>query len=119
MSNKEAFRLPIEIKDFAHLIHTLAGKYDTHTIWSDFIEVCACSISNAVDKTRFKVREQMYLDIVKKYSTKELNTMSKLFAAITLALERNPRQDFLGRVYEHLGIQQQLSRPGIYPLLCL
>lgn len=72
----------------------------------DFISVCACTISNSVDRVRFAVREKMYLDIAKKYAKEGLATMSRLLAATTIALERNPAQDFLGSVYTHLRLQQ-------------
>lgn len=102
--------------DFIRTVQSLSGKYSLHTVWSDFISVCACTISNSVDRVRFAVREKVYLDIAKKYAKEGLATMSRLLAATAIALERNPAQDFLGSVYTHLRLQQQEPLPDIYSL---
>ena len=98
--------LPVDERDFVREVQSLAGKYSLHTVWSDFISLCACTISNSVDRVRPAIREQMYLDIAKKYTKEGLDTMSRLFAATVVALEQNPAQDFLGTVYTHLRLQQ-------------
>lgn len=108
--------LPVDVRGFIKTIRPLFGRHDAHTVWSDFIGMCACSISNAVDRVRFSAREKSYLDTVTRYGKEDLDVMSKLFASVVLALERNPRQDFLGTVYQHLGIQQHSHWSGIYAL---
>ena len=108
--------LPVDVRGFIKTIRPLFGRHDAHTVWSDFIGMCACSISNAVDRVRFSAREKSYLDTVTRYGKEDLDVMYKLFASVVLALERNPRQDFLGTVYQHLGIQQQGTGSGVYAL---
>lgn len=106
MEKAKKHDLPIEEPDFIRMVQSLSGKRGVYDVWNDFIGICACTISNAVDKVRFSVRERAYLDTVKKYTKEELSTMSKLFAAVVLALERDPAQDFLGSIYTHLRLQQ-------------
>ena len=116
LKKKRERDLPVDVHGFIEDIRPLFGRHDAHTVWHDFIGVCACSISNAVDKVRFSSRERLYLNTVARYNKEDLDVMSKLFASVVLALERNPRQDFLGTVYQHLGIQQHSPGSGIYTL---
>jgi type I restriction-modification system DNA methylase subunit len=44
-------------------------------------------------------REKQYLSISGKYDKNELEVFSKMLAITTMALEENPSQDFLGRVF--------------------
>lgn len=82
----------------------LAYTRSSHTVWDDFVIITACSFSNAVDKTHFEQREKMYMDIIQKYSKEERDAFAILLADLTLALEENPNQDFLGNIYMELDL---------------
>lgn len=62
------------------------------------------AISNAVDKTHYDEREKRYLSIIKKYTKVEQKLFPELCAYITMALEDNPEQDFLGKIFMALGL---------------
>lgn len=64
----------------------------------------ACAISNAVDKSHFNEREAMYLKRIQKYSKKEQELFPQLAAEVVLALEKNPEQDFLGKIFMELNL---------------
>lgn len=85
------------IKDF----NSLSVSHNAWTVWQDFVDMSAYSLVNTVDKRDevWKKREAAYLEIVKKYSHEELDTIVKLFATTVMALEDNPAQDFLGKLY--------------------
>lgn len=51
-----------------------------------------------------KKNENRYKDITKNYSESEIETIVKIFAEITNALEANPFQDFLGDLYMQLDM---------------
>src|SRR5260221_467427 len=53
------------------LIKKFSYSHHTHTVFADFVEMAAISISNAIDRTQFDLREKRYLDIVRKYSKEE------------------------------------------------
>ena len=58
-------------KDFGDAFVHLAERHGRHEVWSDFITMSACAISNASD-TRFQQeREALYMASVKRY-TQEL-----------------------------------------------
>jgi len=73
-------------------------------VWSDFIVMAACALSNVVDTNHYEEREARYCHIIGKYSMQEQKIIPELFAYIAMALEDNPGQDFLGRIYTQLGL---------------
>lgn len=94
-------------KDFLQTFRGLTGKHRSWDIWSDFITLTACTISNAVDKTHYDKRERRYLQIIRKYNRQERETFPKLLAFTVLALEEDPEQDFLGDLYTELGLHEE------------
>lgn len=102
-------------KDFLKTFRDLTYRHRSWDIWSDFVTMAACAISNSVDKSHFDEREETYLRIIKKYTKEEQELFPKLFAITVLALEDNPEQDFLGEVYTELGLNskehQQIFTP--------
>ena len=66
--------------------------------------VMACSISNAVDRTpnKFKKREEQYERAIKNLGGIEIP--AQMLGIITMALEQNPDQDFLGKLYMSLNL---------------
>lgn len=63
----------------------------------------ACALSNRFDpdqERRYK-REREYERAVKDY---DVSIMARMFAITTLALDRNPEQDFLGDMYMRLNL---------------
>lgn len=105
-------------QDFVKWLYILSAKHDISDVWSDFVEACACSISNAVDAVHFKCREQTYLGIAAKYGREGMDIIAKMFTDIVVAFDRNPRQDFLGTIYHHLSLQQQGTGSGVYTVPC-
>ncbi len=95
------------MQEFIKLFRSISQRFHPWEMWSDFITMFACSISNAVDKEHFDDREALYLKIVKKYNEKELEVFPQLAAEVVMALEKNPEQDFLGSVYMALELGNQ------------
>ena len=77
--------------------------------------MAAYSISNAVDKSHYKEREETYLQIINKYNKQEQQIFPKLLAYTVLALEENPEQDFLGDIYTELGLNSKEHRQIFTP----
>lgn len=94
-------------KDIGDLFVKLSERYGRHQIWSDFITITACAISNSCDKQFFDKREDMYLNITKKYSRDELEIFAHMFAIVVMALENNPKQDFLGSLFSALNLHNE------------
>ena len=53
-------------------IHSFPAKHRPEQVFSDFVELAALSISNAVDRSQFDAREKRYLEVVKGYASEDL-----------------------------------------------
>lgn len=89
---------------FIKLYRELTYRWTPWEVWQDFITMYACSISNAVDKSHFDEREDLYLKRIHKYGKKEQEIFPQLAAEVVLALEKNPEQDFLGSIFMALNL---------------
>lgn len=89
------------LSTFRQLLSERSRPWD---IWKDFIIMSACALSNPVDKTHYEEREKRYLDIIQKYEPRKQVLFSELFAHMVMALEEDPEQDFLGKMYMDLNL---------------
>lgn len=73
-------------------------------VWADLIAAMACAIANSSDinSERYSVRENEYMKYIKRLGGIEIP--SEIFALITMALDENPEQDFLGTLFMELGL---------------
>lgn len=94
-------------KEFLKTFQSLTNRWRSWDIWTDFVTMTACAISNSVDKRHFDEREKIYLQIIKKYNREEQELFPQLFAYVGSALEGNPEQDFLGEIYTELGLNSK------------
>ena len=93
-------------KEIIKTIDSISGRYAPYNVFSDWIEVCAISIQNACCLIHDKVwhqREQLYLDIVKKYTEEELNGFTKMLTHLCDALTEE-MTDVLGQIYMEAGM---------------
>lgn len=91
-------------KEFLKGFQELCYTRSSWQVWADLISMYACTISNAVDHLpeHFGAREEEYMRHSKEIGDTEIPI--QLFLCIVNALERNPEQDFLGRLYMTLGL---------------
>lgn len=94
-------------KEFLKTFHKLTYRWRSWDIWTDFVTLIACTISNTVDKLHYEEREATYMRIITKYNKDEQALFPQLFAQLVLALEDNPEQDFLGDIYTELGLNSK------------
>lgn len=80
-----------------------------YSIFEDWVEMLALSISNSIDVMNYREREELYMSIAKKYDKKHLNTMCEMNSLLIEAFEHG-MDDVLGYVYMHLEISS--SRLG-------
>lgn len=92
-------------KQFMDIFNRLTYSRSAWEIWSDFVTMAACSLSNAVDRSpKRDEREELYLKIAGRYKKDELDYFAQLLAATVNALEENPEQDFLGVLFQLLEL---------------
>lgn len=94
-------------KEFLRVFKSLTYRWRSWDIWTDFVTITACAISNAVDTIHYEEREKTYLRIIEKYNQEEQKLFPELFAHTVMALEENPEQDFLGELYTELGLNSK------------
>jgi len=69
------------------LIQNFPATHRTYSVFSDFVELSALSISNSVDRQQFDAREKRYLEIVQKYSKRELECFPHMLGELVLSFE--------------------------------
>jgi hypothetical protein len=74
-------------RQFVKLIEQFSYGHHLHTVFSDFVELAALTISNSVDRSQYEPREKRYLEIVGKYSKEEVARFPQMFAALVLSFE--------------------------------
>ena len=91
-------------KAFLKLFDQLTYSRSGWQVWEDLMTVMACSICNAVDRRKepFERREKQYERAIKDLGGVDIP--AQMFGMITMALEENPNQDFLGRLYMNLNL---------------
>lgn len=92
----------------------LKALSDRHSLWSvfeDWLEICAISISNSVDWVNREKREAKYLEKINKYTPDEQKILVETFAELVKALETEQRKngptDILGRVFHSLELHNK------------
>ncbi len=91
-------------RPFVKLFRDLTYRHSPWTVWSDFIVMSACAISNPCDREHREEREALYMKTIDKYNRQELDIFPQLLAEMVLALEENPEQDFLGTLFMELNL---------------
>lgn len=74
-------------KELAALLRDNARHHRLHGVFSDFCEMAALSISNAVDKRQFDKREARYMQIVARYEPEEIGRFPRMLAVLVDWLE--------------------------------
>lgn len=97
-------------KRFEKGFRILTASRSPYEVWSDLMAMYSAAISNTCTlnneflKLAWEEREKEYLRIIKKYTKKEQNIISQMFALLVLEFERNSDQDLLGSIYMELEI---------------
>lgn len=96
-------------KEIAATLDRLSGRYPRWEIWQDFITMGAISIANVIDSPYREARERMYLERAKKYRKEDLEALATMLGAVTVGMEHNPDQDFLGELYMGLNLGNEAA----------
>ena len=94
-------------KELVKLIGTVAGcRYGTWEVFSNYVEMAAISISNAIDLAQRDAREARYMAIVKGYRPEELQRFPEMLGLLVMALETEV-SDVLGKTYHDLELHNK------------
>jgi len=102
-ANKSAVIQDTE-KEFLDVFNQLCYSRSSWQVWADLVSAIACTLSNVTDRTQkhFEVREKEYAQCIKRLGSVE--KPAEMFSIIVMALEDNPEQDFLGKLYMNLNL---------------
>ncbi len=106
MAKRIAARHPAGVheKEMVSLVTGMSRDRQIWQTWQDIITAMACSISNAIDRTEghFEKREKEYAGCIERLGGAE--KPARALAVVVEALERDPEQDFLGKIYMNLNL---------------
>lgn len=91
-------------REFLDIFKTLCYSRMPWQVWTDLMTAIACSISNAIDRSpeHYERREKEYESCINQIGSFELTC--RIFEIIVIALENEPEQDFLGKMYMNLNL---------------
>lgn len=104
MAAKQGEHMREAEKEFLDIFHGLCYSRSSWQVWQDVITSIACSLSNAVDRSKehYESREKEYGQCIERLGSVE--APARMFAIIVEAMENNPEQDFLGKIYMQLNL---------------
>lgn len=95
-------------KDLIALSKLTHGRISDRTVFSDFVALCAMSISNAVDCVHAEEHRQGISEILARYQQQEQKTLyaglRDLIEAAKTDIERQRWEDRLGSAFQKLGM---------------
>lgn len=94
-------------KRFEQIIQRFPGGVSTWQVFNDFLSLSAASLANTVPTPEREKREKEYLSLINRYGKTEQKLFVELFSLFVLAMEENPKQDFLGTMYHRLNLHQE------------
>lgn len=93
---------------FTKLFQENCHRHRPHAVFSDFCEMAALAVSNAVDLSQRQAREERYLQIAKSYDRTELERFAQMLGCVTLALE-DGMHDCLGKLFMALEMSNSFK----------
>ncbi|MBD9524666.1 SAM-dependent DNA methyltransferase [Ensifer sp. ENS02] len=94
------------LKAIVKLFETCRYKYDLYSVFSDWCECAAISLSNAIDRVHFDRLEARYLEIIGKYDAATIETFTQVMGEVIMAMEDAP-QDILGATFHALELHNK------------
>lgn len=94
-------------KELVDMLQNLTGRYDTYTVFRDWVAMCAAAISNACDLRQAKEREEEYMRVVGKYHKEEAEQLAKAFGKLQIVMECERFGDFMGDTFMGLEISNR------------
>jgi len=91
------------LKSIVKLFESCRYRHDLYTLFSDWCECAAISLSNAMDLRQREKREARYLEIIGRYERQVVDTFPKILGEVVDALEAWP-QDILGATFHELEL---------------
>lgn len=89
-------------KQFISKFNEACYMHDKAEVWNTFVVASACALRNVMPVPNKEKYEQEYSQVLSKF--KDISIFPELLTITVLALEENSEQDFLGEIYQQLGL---------------
>lgn len=103
--------IPDSCKELVKALRSVSCSHAIYEVFQDWLAVSAIAISNAVDWRQQKRREEVYLEIIHKYTKAEQEKLAEAFAELVLALQHEQSMhgptDILGQVFHALELHSK------------
>lgn len=103
--------IPDSCKELVKALRSVSCSHAIYEVFQDWLAVSAIAISNAVDWRQQKRREEVYLEIIHKYTKAEQEKLTEAFAELVLALQHEQSMhgptDILGQVFHALELHSK------------
>jgi len=100
-----------QVTSLSKLIESFSHRHANYSVFADFVEMAAISLSNGIDRLfpgeRYEKREARYMEIVKRYQPDEIAKFPEMLAWIVNELEINGISDVLGKTYHDLELHNK------------
>lgn len=89
-------------------IEKLSYRHSTWQVFNDFLEISASAVSNRIDETNFKARENNVLEIFKRYDANEIDMFIDMYGKLVMELEKQDElRDVLGELFHALNLHNK------------
>lgn len=103
--------IPDSCKELVKALRSISYSHAIYEVFQDWLAVSAIAISNAVDWRQQKRREEVYMEIIQKYTKAEQEELAEAFAELVLALQHEQNMhgptDILGQVFHALELHSK------------
>lgn len=103
--------IPDSCKELVKTLRSVSYSHAIYEVFQDWLAISAIAISNAVDWRQQKRREEVYLEIIHKYTKAEQEKLEDAFAELVLALQHEQSMhgptDILGQVFHALELHSK------------
>ena len=103
--------IPDSYKELVKALRSVSYSHAIYEVFQDWLAVSAIAISNAVDWKQQKQREEVYMEIIQKYTKPEQEKLAEAFALLVLALQHEQDihgpTDILGQVFHALELHSK------------
>lgn len=98
-------------KELVKALRSVSCSHAIYEVFQDWLAVSAIAISNAVDWRQQKRREEVYIEIIQKYTKAEQEKLAEAFAELVRALQHEQSMhgptDILGQVFHALELHSK------------
>ncbi|ARP82934.1 hypothetical protein CAL26_01315 [Bordetella genomosp. 9] len=99
-------------KAIVEILRELSRTHGLDRTWSDWTEMSALALANAVDRAQFERREKRYLEIVGHYHKEDLQQLAKAFAHLVQCWEQRVAAGEFGDVLGSTFMMLDMGNSG-------